>query len=532
MIAVQRLIVFVFSMMFFVGLAPVQANDSTLSNDFAPRQGVIVGTAGKEVILDLGRESGIIPGDPVQVVRQGAAIVHPVSKETLGFQNEIIGSLQVTRVEEKFSYARSESTLNIEPGTPVHLYDGQQSYWCDSQNEYESDFAELRQSLSALRWEIGCPDTGLVFRGVDGRIEVRNAKTLLRSYPLNRPKNSRHIDTEKTKRDGIVTKKHWYGPIRKEAIHGVTVADLDGDGRLEGVALFSHHLEVGRLTKGEWQAVAEIGLGAALNAMAIDSADLDRDGKDELYITAAYPENLSSRVYVFESGMLKLREKGIRAYFKNVSVPGKGRQLLAQKIGGEGVDYLGGWHQVRVVDGEVDLGDPIVAASDGVPLRSATVSAKGEIIHLSHLDHLEILSSAGERLWLDEEQLGGSEIYFERNDPTQPLQSPDHTRYVYLPTRVERLADGTIVTIANSGNRQLRRARNMTSGLLRAFRWDGVVLRPLWKTVEEDGPVSDFEFADIDNDGTDELILAVQIKGGGFFGGSKGRLVVRELVQP
>ncbi len=77
-----------------------------IKRDFQPLQVLIIGIEGNEVILDKGRAQGIKPKDILTVYKKVRKVIHPETKESLGFLKEPIGKIEVLRVDENFSTAR------------------------------------------------------------------------------------------------------------------------------------------------------------------------------------------------------------------------------------------------------------------------------------------------------------------------------------------------------------------------------------------------------------------------------------------
>ena len=69
---------------------------------------------------------------------------------------------------------------------------------------------------------------------------------------------------------------------------------------------------------------------------------------------------------------------------------------------------------------------------------------------------------------------------------------------------------------------------------IEAFTWDGIGLRPNWKTRTMTGYIPDYSVGDFDNDGQDELIAALILKGGqgGLFTEPKSTMIAYELSSP
>ena len=90
-----------------------------IKRDFEPLSALIIGLEGNEVILDKGRAQGVRPRDIFTVYKKVKKIVHPETKESLGFLKEPIGKVEVIRIEENFSIARILSKKEDFP-IPAH----------------------------------------------------------------------------------------------------------------------------------------------------------------------------------------------------------------------------------------------------------------------------------------------------------------------------------------------------------------------------------------------------------------------------
>jgi len=115
-------IIFFFFLLFSLKSSYAQISPKTyedLKKDFEPLSAIVIGLEGNEVILDKGRAQGVKPKDIFTVYKKVRKIVHPETKESLGFLKEPIGKVEVLRVEENFSVARILSRKEDFP-IPAH----------------------------------------------------------------------------------------------------------------------------------------------------------------------------------------------------------------------------------------------------------------------------------------------------------------------------------------------------------------------------------------------------------------------------
>jgi hypothetical protein len=76
--------------------------------------------------------------------------------------------------------------------------------------------------------------------------------------------------------------------------------------------------------------------------------------------------------------------------------------------------------------------------------------------------------------------------------------------------------------------------RKFTKTHIEAFTWDGLGLRPIWKTRTMSGYIQDYTVGDFDNDGNDELVAALVIKEGRVtvISEAKSTIIAYDLTKP
>jgi hypothetical protein len=134
--------------------------------------------------------------------------------------------------------------------------------------------------------------------------------------------------------------------------------------------------------------------------------------------------------------------------------------------------------------------------------------------------YLKMLNPEGRVEWESGERYGGSIRYLEY--PALSGREPD--RY-YLPQRMlvtDTNQDGRhellVVKNEDSSYGILGRVRVFRSGRAEVLTWNGVTMQPQWQSDAMAGHISDVAWADMDNDGHNEIVLAVGPKGGALEG--------------
>lgn len=77
-----------------------------------PYQGSVVQVRGSDLYISAGERSGASVGDRFTVVGVGEELVDPITGESLGREEEVLGTVRITAVKEKYSKARAVGALS------------------------------------------------------------------------------------------------------------------------------------------------------------------------------------------------------------------------------------------------------------------------------------------------------------------------------------------------------------------------------------------------------------------------------------
>lgn len=557
------------------------ADLNTIAKDFKPLSGIIIMPVQDEYLIDLDAGKGVAVGDLFSVVKPGEKVIHPVTREVLGSLDEVKGLLQVTRVKSGYSYARPiREAKGIERGDAVRRFENVAAAFLDQQGAGEELFKELKATLPQLEWQgyyriegqtLPADTPPLVFALRAGKLEVLGpGGRALFVYPVatSPPETARPatpIVSAPTKimpastpgpiaaapgASAIVPAPEpatgsailkspsasaeglWMSPEIKGELVGLAVADITGDGQLETALAFAHRLEVGRISGGRYEMVASLDLGFGQKVISLDSADLDRNGAAELYLTAADKDILKSLVVTMKNGKLAITNKNLPWYFRSVRLPGEKELLLAQTLGGLDRDFDGPFLRLEMKGDKLIAGEPLVVP-DGLELFGfgAFTTPNGEQLfaQINFLDNLKVVKPSGETVWTSEERLGGGEAFIERKDPDRnPAEGPT-SRNAYMQKRLELGPNDELLVPVNEGSRLLRGVRSFDRSHIRGMIWNGFALQEQWRTQPQEAYLADYRLADADNDGKPELIQALVFSRDGFGSKARSALAIFEL---
>jgi hypothetical protein len=273
----------------------------------------------------------------------------------------------------------------------------------------------------------------------------------------------------------------------------------------------------------ELKQVAEAVLPVSARILAVDSADLDRDGVTEVYATIIDRDTVSSRVYRAEGQSLKLVQDNLPWFFRGNGTDVAGRTIYAQELGVRG-EFSGEVREL-VFDGrrfETRAGMQLPRHGNIFNFQRVSSPKGGTcFITLDEDGYLVVTDAAGEEVWKSADKFGGSETRFRDRRYTVARASRDIERWVFLEQRMTLLPDGTLVVPRNEGTLlSIGNNRNFNRHALFAFRWNGATLTQVWRTPETPGYLADYAYDPASND----LVLLEVVKKEGLF--SKGRSVV------
>lgn len=577
-----RPVLFYATLLSFALLTSAFAADlSAIGKDFKPLSGIIIMPVQDEYLIDVDAGKGVAVGDLFSVVKPGEKVIHPVTREVLGSLDEVKGILQVTRIKTGYSYARPvREAAGIKPGDAVRRFENVAAAFWDQQGTGEELFKELKATLPQLEWQgyyrgegqtLPADTPPLVFALRSGKLEVLGpGGRALFVYPVatSQPETARPaapivsaptkivpaptagaiavtpaasaivpapepatgsaiVKSQSASAEGL-----WMSPEIKGELVGLAVADINGDGRLETALAFSHRLEIGRISGGRYEVVTSLDLGFGQKVVSIDSADLDRNGVAELYLTAADKDVLKSLVVTMKNGKLAITNKNLPWYFRTVRLPGEEELLLAQSMGRLDRDFDGHFLRLEKKGDKLIAEEPVVVP-DGLELFGfgSFTTANGEQLfaQINFLDNLKVVKPSGETIWSSEERFGGGEAFIERKDPDRnPAEGPT-SRNAYMQKRLELGANGELLVPVNEGSRLLRGSRNFDRSHIKGMVWSGFSLQEQWRTQPQEAYLADYRLADADNDGKLELVQALVFSRDGFGSKARSALAIFEL---
>ena len=338
----------------------------------------------------------------------------------------------------------------------------------------------------------------------------------------------------------------WKSGNFKGEIRGVAVADVDGDGQNEVVLGGDKQIFVYRMgSAGGFQPVAEHPVDRRIHLLGVEAADINGNGKAEIFVPARNEKFLPSTfVLEWDGAGFDTVEENSRWYYRVVREPGTGVRRLYGQQGGLTDPLFDAVYEMAWSDGVYAPQQKQFVPGEsnvfGFAVGDVLQSGEPAVVSFVKGDRLRISLPNGREEWTSADKFGGRDDYLyaadeyaqaQRESLNNPDPEPFDRTWLYQRVIIEDVDknqknDVLVVTNHDQTGGLFERMRSFVKGRFECLEWDNVGLQPKWRTRYFTGYISDYELADPDNDGRSELIFNVTKQVGDPITGRKVSYVV------
>jgi TolB-like protein len=303
-------------------------------------------------------------------------------------------------------------------------------------------------------------------------------------------------------------------------IKGIGIGDVDGDGKNELVIMDNHNLYVFKYDGERMTLFQKIETGFHHNFLTLDVADVNRNGRAEIIVTSVVEDDLRSLIIEYEEGKFRKITDKASWFFRVLDHPKDGPILIGQNMSGEGLPagpiYKFVWKKRSFEKGN-KMPFPKGTKIFGLAMGNLRNKEATDIVFFDDSERLKIVSLDGKFSWNSGERFGQTENSYETRKKKDEIfvRAGSRTERVYIPMRIlikDLSGNGLNEVIVSKPNVSMgisKRARTFESGEIYGLFWNGKEIVINWKTREIKGYISDFQIKDVDNDGEEELVVAV-----------------------
>ncbi len=268
------------------------------------------------------------------------------------------------------------------------------------------------------------------------------------------------------------------------------------------------------------------GFGNTEKIIAIDCADLDGDGVQELYVTALNGEQLASRVYLMEQGKFRKIAADLPYFFRAAVVSGKGRTVYAQEMGVD-ENFFGPRYELVKNGSSFATRNPVKLPrfANLYNVNQFTDKEGRRYLIMIHPDgYLAVFGDQGESVWKSSDKFGGSDVSFSREDVQNMSFTGIRHKKQFIEQRLTVTDSNEIIVPKNEGTFVIGDSRSFDKNSVYAFAWNGVALDELWHTKVSQNYLADYSY---DSERKELVILEVVKKAGVIEKGASAIVIKR-----
>ena len=575
-----------------------------ISAAFPKVTGRVIGLEQERVLLDLGGKDQVIAGLELQVYREGQEFKHPYTGQVLGKLDRDVGRVRVLEIQPNFSVAeiiqQAEGTTVLQgdqvrvtsarvilalPNVDVTDVAGAntRSVTRDLLNalvktgrfevmsdqriraalqeeklpvpDQFSDQAVLQALWKRLRvTAVLVAKLSLMEKAVQLNVQVLSTvrgdsvtlasaevKGVAPRFASTTRGGGSFAGGEASMRIDQVALRSQDIPYKGQAM---VAAELTGDGTMKLAITDGQGVYVYDLEKAGIKQVWSFPGLTSDNVIALDAADINKNGVAEIFVTNFTTSGLHSYVLEYRDGKFVKIWDNVPLHFRVLEALDQTPQLYAQASGDnkpfDGPVRKYTWQGTRYVAGEAV---PLPQAYPGIyGFAMADLDGDGSprILVLDQQDHLRVYDRGGTEIYRTSDRYGGLELMLEYS----PERAGENTRANILSTRLMLQGRMYFQDILGDGKKQVVVFRNTPStgyvfqtrlydkGKIFGLSWDGIAMQPVWETRELPGYVADFALVDPDGSGGRKLVLLVVPTNVIGVGKSRSNVVLLDLRPP
>ena len=334
-------------------------------------------------------------------------------------------------------------------------------------------------------------------------------------------------------------KTFWKSQQFSNEFRGMDIGDVNGDGLNETVMIDPHNVFIYQKKGNEFKLIQQIPGKSYDYYVSLDVADINGNGIKEIIVSSYTGQQVDSFILEFRNGKFQTIASDLPWFMRAID-NGSGIPLLLGQRRGIGMPFDTPIHEIVWKNGEYTEG-PKMRIPQGLSVYGLTMDKLGssgaeKIIALNSDDYLcifeqtdkplskvAIFGGSNEFLWKSDEQFGGSNTYIEpmnRSGINDKSEDADVIHYINLrivtyDTNRDGKREIILVKNLSSASRMFQRLKLFTAAEVYNLEWEGMGMVENWRTKKISGYVADYQFKDIDNDGENEVVLALVLSVGG-----------------
>ena len=311
-----------------------------------------------------------------------------------------------------------------------------------------------------------------------------------------------------------ITQDFWMSQALPFEVKGMGVGDVDGDGKNEIVLIDERNVWIYRW-EGELHLVKKVSGHTYHEYVAVDVADVNKNGKAEIFVTSLRKNKLESFVLEHDQGNFKIIASNLDWHLRVVDLPQQGSTLLGQQSSLDnpfyGPIYEMGWDgkqyekrkRLSFPKNMNIYGLAVVQFSGGGPTRYLYIDAS---------QYLTLVSPNGKVLWKSNNRFGTNNFIIGKPKITTSMVEESDWIPVNVRVLVKDIKGKKEVFLPHNSSltgQFFKKVKIYNKGEIQRLSWNGTIMDLNWRSKEIGGYIADCQFQDVDGDQKKELVGAV-----------------------
>ncbi len=330
-------------------------------------------------------------------------------------------------------------------------------------------------------------------------------------------------------------KTFWKSQQFSNEFRGMDIGDVNGDGLNETIIIDPHNVFIYQKKGSEFKLIQQIPGKSYDYYVSLDVADINVNGIKEIIVSSYNGQQVDSFIVEFRNGKFVTIASGL-PFFMRVIDNAPGIPLLLGQRRGMEKPFEPPIYEIVYQNGEYREGKKM-RIPQGLSVYGLTLDKLGSggaerIVTLNDYDYIciyeqtdkplskvAVIGGSDEFIWKSEDVFGGSNTFIESMKGSN-VNADEPYNYINLriltyDTNKDGKREIIIVKNLSASGRMFQRVKLFTSAEVYDLEWDGMGLVENWRTKKINGYIADYQFKDIDNDGENEVILALVLSVGG-----------------
>ncbi|MEI6208989.1 MAG: hypothetical protein WCP20_19600 [Desulfuromonadales bacterium] len=248
----------------------------------------------------------------------------------------------------------------------------------------------------------------------------------------------------------------------------------------------------------------------------------------ELYVSVMRNDEIASQVWQVQGDKLVKLAENIPYFFRALSLAGSPKKLYAQGMGRGSTDFYGDVSEASRAGNEITLKNTVKMPRYGnIYTFNQFRDNAGEVftIVINPDNYLIIFDKQQKELWRSNDKFGGSELYFQKEDPDNVRITGEKMRWIFMNQHIRVTSTGDVIVGKNDGFWVLGNARRYKKGAVYCLAWNGSSLEEKWRTRETQNYMPDYFY----DEGRNELMILQTVQRPGISDRGAASLAIKKV---